>query len=117
MKNVSVADEDYVDQDTAFNDEYEDEDAAGDDGLTEEDRESLRVGTVEVRNALGPGYSFISEKDIQDALWHYYYDVAKSVSYLKSGCNVPLDAGFANPPRQTKPQAKQARQETSRKRT
>lgn len=43
----------------------------------------MRQGTVKVREALGSNYS-VSDKEIQDALWHYYYDVSKSVVYLKS---------------------------------
>ena len=46
--------------------------------------EQLRQGTTKVREALGPDYSAVSNKQIEEALWNYYYDVAKSVSYLKS---------------------------------
>lgn len=43
----------------------------------------MRLGTQRVREALGPDYK-VSDKVIQEALWHYYYDVGKSVSYIKS---------------------------------
>jgi elongation factor 1 alpha-like protein len=78
----------------ALEDEYEDdyqhddeEDQSGDaeqDGLTPEDKEKLQVGTVQVRNALAQDFASITDKVIQDTLWHYYYDVAKSVNYLMS---------------------------------
>ena len=45
--------------------------------------EQLRQGTVKVKEALGPSYA-VSDEKIEEALWHYYYDVAKTVSYLKS---------------------------------
>jgi elongation factor 1 alpha-like protein len=50
--------------------------------LTAEDKEQLRLGTLKVREALA-GVS-ASDSEIQEALWHYYYDVGKSVTYLKS---------------------------------
>jgi hypothetical protein len=42
----------------------------------------MRVGTIAVREALPPSVAHITDKQIQEALWHYYYDVAKSVGYL-----------------------------------
>ncbi|CAD6449361.1 8c653c68-7b3a-4870-b09b-57c95e3f3990 [Sclerotinia trifoliorum] len=59
---------------------YEEEEAA--EGLSEEDQEQMRQGTIKVREALPSGTSKITEKQIQEALWHYYYDVEKSVKYL-----------------------------------
>jgi elongation factor 1 alpha-like protein len=43
----------------------------------------MRQGTIKVREALGPAFPS-TDSEIQEALWHYYYDVGKSVSYLKS---------------------------------
>ena len=63
-----------------FDDDYEEE--AGD-GLTAEDREQLAAGTVAVRAELGDDFP-ATDKNIQDSLWHYYYDIAKTVAYLKS---------------------------------
>ena len=48
-----------------------------------EHAEQMRRGTTDVRAALGDSGD-ISDRQIQDALWHYYYDVGKSVAYLKS---------------------------------
>ena len=42
----------------------------------------MRLGTMAVRDMLGGDVPGISDKDIQEALWHYYYDVDKSVNYL-----------------------------------
>jgi elongation factor 1 alpha-like protein len=84
IKNVALSD-DYVD---GYDDEddYANEQLSEEDGLTAEDKEKLRVGTAQVRSALGQGFPSASDKEIQDTLWHYYYDVAKSVTYLKSRC-------------------------------
>ncbi|CAD6568372.1 MAG: Hsp70 suppressor, GTPase facilitates ribosomal subunit dissociation [Alectoria sarmentosa] len=46
-----------------------------------EDKEQLRLGTAKVRAVLGPEVS-IADKEIEDSLWHYYYDVDKTVNYL-----------------------------------
>ncbi|KAK5013870.1 hypothetical protein LTR60_003638 [Cryomyces antarcticus] len=70
VKDIAYDDEELEDY---SEDEYDDE---GEEG-------QMREGTTKVRDALGPGSS-VSDKEIQDALWHYYYDVAKSVSFLKS---------------------------------
>ena len=34
-----------------------------------------------MRAVLGPEVS-ITDKEIEDSLWHYYYDVDKAVNYL-----------------------------------
>ncbi len=45
--------------------------------------EQLRLGTIKVRNVLGDDVPF-TDREIQDSLWHYYYDIAKTVNYLLS---------------------------------
>lgn len=82
IKNVALKD-DYED---VYDDDYDQGGYAetNADGLNTEDKENLRVGTVQVRSALGQDFAYITDKDIQDSLWHYYYDVGKSVTYLKS---------------------------------
>jgi hypothetical protein len=55
-----------------------------DDQLSAEDKEHMRVGTESVRKALGDAFPSVTDAAIQEALWHYYYDVAKSVTYLKN---------------------------------
>ncbi|KAJ8062872.1 hypothetical protein OCU04_008126 [Sclerotinia nivalis] len=81
-KNVRNLDLDDELDDFDGGDEYGyEEDEAGE-GLSEEDQEQMRQGTIKVREALPSGTSKITEKQIQEALWHYYYDVEKSVKYL-----------------------------------
>jgi len=63
-----------------YADDYDNE---GEEELEAEDREQLKAGTVAVREELGADFP-ASEKEIQDALWHYYYDIGKSVAYLKN---------------------------------
>lgn len=75
IKAVAL-DDDYND----FDEDYEDD---ADDGLTAEDKEQIEAGTIAVRAELGQGFP-ATDKDIQDSLWHYYYDIAKTVAYLKS---------------------------------
>lgn len=76
------------DDDDVYSDEEYYEEGGGEaaDGMTDEDREQMRIGTANVREALGTDVS-VTDAQIQEALWHYYYDVGKSVTYLKSrGC-------------------------------
>jgi elongation factor 1 alpha-like protein len=76
IKNVSLGDDLYDDLDDYEEDQEEAE------TLTAEDKEKLRLGTLQVREALAGVPA--SDNEIQDALWHYYYDVGKSVTYIKS---------------------------------
>ena len=75
VKSMAVDDDDYYEDDYA--DEYQE-----DGELSAEDREQLRLATIKVRQQLGSTYN-IPEKAIHDALWNYYYDVGKTISYLK----------------------------------
>ncbi|KAI4911324.1 hypothetical protein J4E85_011233 [Alternaria conjuncta] len=89
-RNVDYDDDDIYDDDDDY---YEEEEAgaggadAGD-GMTEDDKEQMRADTIRVREALGDKSDFTSDEQIQEALWHYYYDVGKSVSYLKNKLGV-----------------------------
>lgn len=51
--------------------------------LTSKHIENLRLGTIRAREILPPGSGHITDKQIQEALWHYYYDVERSVAYLR----------------------------------
>jgi hypothetical protein len=44
----------------------------------------MRKGTIDVRAALPSTANHITDKQIQESLWHYYYDVEKTVKYLVS---------------------------------
>lgn len=82
------------------------------DELSAEDKEQMRIGTQNVRAALGDVSDFVTDEAIQEALWHYYYDVAKSVTYLKSMLNphsstTPSSCSLdQNAPQQAQPKEK-----------
>ncbi|KAL1836617.1 hypothetical protein VTJ49DRAFT_4878 [Mycothermus thermophilus] len=65
-------------------DEYEGYSDEEDDELSPEDRELMTQGTAAVQAALGVEASKVTVAQIEEALWHYYYDVDKSVAYLIS---------------------------------
>lgn len=46
--------------------------------------EQMRLGTIAVREVLPAATTQITDKEIQESLWHYYYDVEKTVAYLLS---------------------------------
>lgn len=75
VKNISYDDDD-------LDDEIDD----NDDELSPEDREQMRLATIEVQQLLRSQIPAIEAKedDIWETLWHYYYDVDKSVEYLTS---------------------------------
>ena len=50
--------------------------------LSEEDKENLRLGTIQVREVLQESAARITDKEIQESLWHTYYDVNKTVGFL-----------------------------------
>ncbi|KAL8656937.1 MAG: hypothetical protein Q9226_002426 [Calogaya cf. arnoldii] len=65
-----------------LDDELHDFDGADfDDDYDGSEESRLQNGVREVRTILGPSVN-VSEKDIEDSLWHYYYDVDKAVNYL-----------------------------------
>lgn len=77
IKNISYGgDDDYVDDDD-YGEENE---------LSPEDREQMRLRTAEVQELLRSEIPPIQaqEEEIWGSLWHYYYDVDKTVSYLRS---------------------------------
>ncbi|KAF1936391.1 hypothetical protein EJ02DRAFT_459567 [Clathrospora elynae] len=82
-RNVGYDDDDVYDDDDDYYEAGEDGAEAGD-GMTADDKEQMRVGTMQIREALGEMSGFASDEQIQEALWHYYYDIAKSVTYLKN---------------------------------
>ncbi|KAI2472838.1 hypothetical protein F4781DRAFT_419766 [Annulohypoxylon bovei var. microspora] len=64
-------------------DEYEgDGFSDNEDELSPEDRAQMDASTAQVRAALGIESSKVTTQQIQEALWHYYYDVDKSTVYL-----------------------------------
>lgn len=59
-------------------DDYEEEENE----LSPEDKVAMANGTAQIRAALGTEADNVTTEQIQEALWHYYYDVDKSVTYL-----------------------------------
>lgn len=72
MKNVSYYDDDYDD---------------GYDSPDPEEQEILERCTAEVLAQLLSGEPSVTatRDEVQEALWHYYNDVEKSVNYLRGG--------------------------------
>jgi elongation factor 1 alpha-like protein len=84
---------DAMEEFEGYSEEEEDE-------LSPEDRALMNQGTIDVQAALGVEASKVTIAQIEEALWHYYYDVDKSVAYLT--------AKFINPPpKAAKPVARQ----------
>lgn len=54
----------------------------GEEELSAEDRAQLAEATAEVKTTLGPQADKVTTKQIEEALWYYYYDVDKSVAFL-----------------------------------
>ncbi|CAI7657707.1 unnamed protein product [Penicillium glandicola] len=76
MSRHRIKDIDYDEDDF-----YDDEDAAAD----PEEQEFLQQCTTAVLQQLGAGQPSVTatKEEVQDALWHYYNDIEKSVNYLR----------------------------------
>jgi elongation factor 1 alpha-like protein len=81
----STLDEHYYDEE---DEGYDDEEGE----LSPEDQALMEQGTADVRTALGVEASKVTTAQIQEALWHYYYDVEKSVTYLMTKFIAPAPA-------------------------
>ena len=69
VKNVDVdVDDEFDDYDGGYEDDSKMQEALG-----------------KARAILGDSFT---DRDIQDSLWHYYYDVDKTVNYLLSSIHV-----------------------------
>lgn len=119
VKDVGYDEDDLGDY---SEEEYYGEEVEGEAAPSAEDEEQMRAGTISVRQALGETSAFVTDTEIQEALWHYYYDVGKSVTYLKSTHNSFYKSGEmecsrahvdqrapqqAQPPKETKQKQKQ----------
>jgi hypothetical protein len=74
VKNVGYDEDDLYDDD-----DYAEEEQ----GYSAEDRDNFANLIPVVRAELEEAGVQTSDKQIEDALWHYYWDVGKSVAYLK----------------------------------
>ncbi|KAI1354665.1 hypothetical protein F5Y01DRAFT_272350 [Xylaria sp. FL0043] len=77
------------------------------DELSPEDRAQMDAGAAQVRVALGSDSSKVTTQQIEEALWHYYYDVEKSASYLASKYVSPKSA--KTPTQKNRPGGESAR--------
>ena len=77
VTTTAYTDDDFVDQYDDFGDEE------GGDDMSPEDRAAMAQGTTQVQQALGNDASKVTVIQIQEALWHYYYDAEKSAAYLR----------------------------------
>ena len=59
----------------------------------------MSAGTAEIIASLGNEASKVTTQQIQEALWHYYYDVDKSITYL-------INKFIAPPPKPAKKKPK-----------
>jgi elongation factor 1 alpha-like protein len=98
FRNVQNTVEEHVYHD----DDYSDEE----DELSAEDKALMEQGTADVRAALGVEASKVTTAQIQEALWHYYYDVDKSVTYLLTKFIAPPPPKSAKSSQQGKPSGK-----------
>src|ERR1700755_3395455 len=46
------------------------------------DRESMRKATIDVKAAINGDFT-VTDEEIQESLWYYYFDVDKTVNYLR----------------------------------
>lgn len=76
VKDIAYDDDDLEDD---YEEGFEDDSQA----MSAEDQQQMRTGTTAVREGLGEDSDFTTDKEIQDALWYYFYDVEKSVAYLR----------------------------------
>ncbi|KAI7678251.1 hypothetical protein KC353_g22483, partial [Hortaea werneckii] len=70
-------DDDLYDEEDDYGEEPQEE-------YTAEDKDNFATLTPVVRAELEEAGLSVSDSDIQESLWHYYWDVGKSVSYLKN---------------------------------
>ena len=94
-RHQAVRNLDFQNELDEFDGDYSDEDG---DGLSPEDRALMTQGTADVTAALGLEAPKVTTAQIEEALWHYYYDVDKSVAYLISK--------FIDPPKKAPPKVK-----------
>lgn len=77
IKDVGYDDDDYYDED----DDYT---------PNPDEQEFLQQCTAAVLQELGAGQPAVTatKEEVQDALWHYYNDIEKSVNYLRGMFNL-----------------------------
>lgn len=93
---------DYENELDDFDGELEGEGEEEQDELSPEDKVQMAEGTAEVKALLGPRVDKVTTQQIQEALWHYYYDIDKTVAYLIGKFVDPAPKPAAKPKAQIK---------------
>ena len=75
---------DYDEDDFYSEEEEEANPEAEQESYTDDDRHNFATLTPVVRAELDEAGLQASDREIEEALWHYYWDVGKSVAYLKN---------------------------------
>jgi elongation factor 1 alpha-like protein len=83
-------------------DDYDEEEEE----LSAEDQAAMRQGVADVKAALGVEASKVTTKQIEEALYYYYYDVDKTVTYLMTKFIAPPPSKAAKPSQKAKPPGK-----------
>lgn len=80
-------------------DEYDavEEEEEEEEELSPEDKAQMTAATAEVKSMLGPQASKVTTQQIQESLWHYYYDIDKTIIYLVSKFIDPAPKPAAKP--------------------
>lgn len=95
---------DYENELDDFDGNYEaEEEEEEQNEMSPEDKIQMAEGTAEVMALLGPSAEKVTTQQIQDALWHYYYDIDKTVAYLIGKFVDPAPKPVAKPKAQAKP--------------
>lgn len=78
-------------------DEFDGEEEGEEEELSAEDKAQMKAATAEVKSTLGPQASKVTTQQIQESLWHYYYDIDKTVAYLVAKFVDPAPKPAAKP--------------------
>ncbi|CAK3886391.1 related to translation elongation factor HBS1 [Lecanosticta acicola] len=99
VKNI-----DYDEDDVYSDDDDYGEDGGG--GYTQEDKDNFASLTPVVRAELDEAGVPATTAQIEEALWHYYWDVGKSVAYLKNANTTRQPQQQQQTPKKDKPKSK-----------
>ncbi|KAI1000570.1 HBS1-like protein [Podosphaera aphanis] len=81
VKNLVLNDElDTFDGGLDYDYDSDNENELGKEDL--DTQENMRIGTIAVRAELPPYTNYITDQQIQESLWHTYYDIDRTVNYL-----------------------------------
>jgi len=96
MAHRRVKDVDYDEEEEDYYDEEDDAyyteaapTAPAAPTMSAEDQASMRDGVAAVREILGgegTEGAAVTNKEIEESLWYYYFDVEKTIAYLLSMC-------------------------------